>query len=170
MNRCVTFVLTVAQLGLCAFGCSVEASRVSPTGATNDSRPAWFEISVQESTQMMEPRCTEHAPLELLQTDDPLFLECEHDAMMAAASAIQTVYDAALADCELLEGKSHSLDVASRRKRYSCKIRSAYATRHARRGSVVLTFNQREQKLVDPSLCLPRGLREVVRTRQRLRR
>jgi hypothetical protein len=87
-----------------SLACSMSANSADYGSAIHQSRPPWYTVSVQESTRFMEPRCTEHAPLSVLYTTDPVFVECEHDSEMAAVSAIEAVSEAALADC-ILAGK-----------------------------------------------------------------
>jgi hypothetical protein len=47
----------------------------------------------------MAPRCAELAPLEIVMTDDPLYVACEEEASDAAWAAWREVYDRALAEC-----------------------------------------------------------------------
>lgn len=52
-----------------------------------------------ESAETMEDRCWDHAPLAIVMTAEPQFMECEREAANAAVARWQGVYSAALRQC-----------------------------------------------------------------------
>jgi hypothetical protein len=64
-----------------------------------NAEPEWIRSALQQSAAMMENRCPDLAPLEILYTGDPTFLRCMAEASFAASVAWQEVYDDALRKC-----------------------------------------------------------------------
>lgn len=61
--------------------------------------PAWLQRAVAESLQTMESRCLDHAPLEIIFTDDPLFAHCLDETETAARHARELVFRRGLNQC-----------------------------------------------------------------------
>lgn len=66
---------------------------------TKRSAPSWVAAAVDESRFMMENRCPEIAPLDVLWTDDAAFHACMAESTSAAYQAWKAVYDEALKRC-----------------------------------------------------------------------
>jgi hypothetical protein len=88
------FLSIVAALVGCA-----EVAETPATHAVGADRPAWFRAAVAESAHSLQYVGCDKAPLELINTDDPLWEACLVETATAAESARQRIYMDALNEC-----------------------------------------------------------------------
>jgi hypothetical protein len=96
-------------LGDEALACSSRSARVQGVPTLRNDAPEWYRLAVEESRQALGTRCWERAPLGILGTEDPLFLDCNREATLVAAVAINEIYQSALERC-IDDGRRGSRD------------------------------------------------------------
>jgi len=91
------FLLTaVAAVMSCA---AVAETETPVSHAVGVDRPAWFRAAVAESAHLLQFTGCEKAPLEIVDTADPLWKACIVETAEAAEVAQQRVYVDALSEC-----------------------------------------------------------------------
>ena len=102
--RQICFVAVAVALVVDCIACSGAANPAPGTGGTSSvqvepERPAWFRSAIDESRRTLEDRCWELAPLPVIYTDNPEFVECQRQAVVTSSEARRTMYDEALEQC-----------------------------------------------------------------------
>lgn len=81
--------------------CSAGPSRIEarPGELWSDNRPQWFRDAVAESRQTLDLHCVDYAPVEILFTEDPLWIACMRESMSVVIDIQKRAYAKALSQC-----------------------------------------------------------------------